>query len=159
MRIRDFRHPNDLPAVRMCVIELQEHERALDPRVPPGPAIADAYLDGLFLRCDRLEGRLFVAEADGQVVGYVSVLAACRSDAPDDDSAPYAYVEDLVVLPNHRGRGLGRALLGRAEAYAASRGRSTVRLRVKGGNGTARGFYARGGFAEYEVELEKRLVQ
>jgi ribosomal protein S18 acetylase RimI-like enzyme len=159
VKIRDFSRSDDLPAVRACLIELQEHERALDPRVPSGPAMADAYLEGLFQRCDRSDGQLFIAEVAGQVVGYVSVLATCRSDAPDDDPAPFAYVDDLVVLPSHRGRGYGGALLGRAEAYAASRGRSAVRLRVKGGNGAARAFYARAGYAEYEVELEKRLAR
>jgi GNAT superfamily N-acetyltransferase len=157
MAVREYCAPDDLPAVRMCLIELQEFERALDPRVPPRATIADAYLDGLFRRCDQLAGQLFVAEADGRVVGFVSVLGACRSDAPDDDAAPFAYVDDLVVLPTHRGHGHGQALLGRAEAYASAQGRSTLRLRVKGGNHPARGFYAHAGYAEYEVELEKQL--
>jgi GNAT superfamily N-acetyltransferase len=157
MTVREYFAPDDQPSVRMCLIELQEFERTLDPRVPPGAAIADAYLDGLFRRCDQFAGQLFVAEADGRVVGFVSVLGACRPDAPDDDAAPFAYVDDLVVLPKHRGQGHGQALLGRAEAYAAAQGRSALRLRVKGGNHPARGFYARAGYAEYEVELEKQL--
>ena len=157
MRIRDYRPGEDLAAVRTCLIELQEYERALDPRVPPGAAIADGYLDGLFRRCVSQEGQIFVAEVESGVVGFVSVLTDCRSDAPDDDSTPFAYVDDLVVLPAHRGRGYGRALLSRAEACAAARGRSTLRLRVKGDNRAARGLYARAGYLEYEVELEKRL--
>jgi GNAT superfamily N-acetyltransferase len=157
MAVREYRARDDLPAVRMCLIELQEFERTLDPRVPPGATIADAYLEGLFRRCDQFAGQLFVAEADRRVVGFVSVLGACRSDAPDDDAALFAYVDDLVVLPRHRGQGHGQALLGRAEAYAAAQGRSTLRLRVKGGNHRARGFYGRAGYAEYEVELEKQL--
>jgi hypothetical protein len=31
-----------------------------------------------------------VAEVDGRVVGFVSVLGACRSDAPDDDPTAFA---------------------------------------------------------------------
>jgi ribosomal protein S18 acetylase RimI-like enzyme len=157
VKIRDYRPPGDPAALRACLIELQEHERALDSRLPRGPAIADAYLEGLFRRCDVLKGRLFVAEVEAGVVGYVSVLTDCRSDAPDDDPTPFAYVDDLVVLPGHRGRGYGRALLGRAEGVAAACGRSTLRLRVKGGNRAARRLYARAGYLEYEVELEKRL--
>jgi ribosomal protein S18 acetylase RimI-like enzyme len=157
VRIRDYRPRDDLPAVRTCLIELQEYERALDPRLPPGPAIADGYLDGLVRRCASLMGQIFVAEVESGVVGFVSVLTECSSDAPDDDPTPFAYVDDLVVLPGHRGRGYGRALLSRAEEYAAARGRSTLRLRVKGDNRAARGLYARSGYLEYEVELEKRL--
>jgi ribosomal protein S18 acetylase RimI-like enzyme len=156
MTVRDYREA-DRPAVRACFVELQDHERALDPRIPAGELVADGYLEGLFQRCARYAGRLYVAEAEGRVVGFVSVLAACVPDAPDDGTTPYAYVDDLVVLESHRGRGLGQDLLGRAEAYAAACGRSAVRLRVKGGNDGARAFYARAGYAAYEVELEKRL--
>jgi hypothetical protein len=42
-------------------------------------------------------------------------------------------------------------------ALAAARGRLTLRLRVKGGNHPAREFYARAGYREYEVELEKQV--
>jgi GNAT superfamily N-acetyltransferase len=159
MDIRDYRPLTDFPAIRTCLIELQEFERRLDPRLPPGTAMADSYLERLFRRCDQYAGRLFVAEAAGGVVGYVSVLAACHSDSPDDAAAPFAFVDDLVVLPQHRDLGYGRALLDRAEAYAAAHGRAMLRLRVKAANRAARQFYARAGYAEYEVELEKQLLR
>jgi GNAT superfamily N-acetyltransferase len=68
-------------------------------------------------------------------------------------------VDDLVVLPEHRGHGYGRALLARAEAYAAALGRTTLRLRVKGGNLPARAFYAGAGYTEYEIELQKEILR
>jgi ribosomal protein S18 acetylase RimI-like enzyme len=154
--VRDYSN-EDLPALRLCLAELQNCERGLDPRLPPGAAIADAYLELLFHRCRQFNGRVFVAEVEGRVVGYVSVLGAYRSDEPDDDPAPLAYVADLVVLPEQRGHGWGRALLRKAEEYAASCGRSSLRLSVKAGNQQARTLYAGGGYSEYEIELEKRL--
>jgi ribosomal protein S18 acetylase RimI-like enzyme len=157
MTIRDF-VAADLPAVRACFIELQDFERALDPRLPTGSGIADLYLEGLMRRCAAHAGRLFVSEEGGRVVGFVSVLAAVASDSPDDDPAPFAYVDDLVVLPDYRRQGHGRGLLERAVAYAIASGRSSLRLRVKGRNQQARAFYAEAGFAEYELELEKRLL-
>jgi ribosomal protein S18 acetylase RimI-like enzyme len=157
MLVRPYRADPDFRAVRECLIELQEFERVLDPRLPSGAAMADVYLAGLFRRVDQFKEQLLVAEDAGGVVGFVSVLGACRSEAPDDAPAPYAYVDDLVVLPIHRGRGYGAALLERAEAYAAALGQATLRLRVKGGNQLARSFYAGAGYAEYEIELEKRL--
>lgn len=156
MTIRDYRQA-DYSAVRDCFIELQEVERALDARVPPGGSVADVYLRTLFERNEQLDGRIFVAEADGRVIGYTSVLGTCRSDGPEDDPAPYAYVDDLVVLPEFRGQGHGHALLRRAERYAAGWGRSVLRLCVKGDNRTAREFYDRAGFSEYELVLERQL--
>lgn len=159
MNIRIYSAEADFPAVKACFIELQEFERALDPRIPSGAGAADAYLEGLFGRCRRFAGEVFVVEDAGRVVGFVSVLGACRSDSPDDAATPFAYVDDLVVLPEHRGRGYGRALLARAEAYAAALGQTTLRLRVKGGNQLARGFYAGAGYTEYEIELQKELLR
>lgn len=156
MTIRDFQ-PTDLPAVRACFIELQEFESALDPRLPSGRRIVDAYLEALMRRCTAHAGRLFVSEEQGRVVGFVSVLGAVASDSPEDDPTPFAYVDDLVVLPDFRHRGHGRALLERAEAYAMASGRSSLRLRVKGKNQRALAFYAAAGYGEYELELEKRL--
>jgi ribosomal protein S18 acetylase RimI-like enzyme len=66
-------------------------------------------------------------------------------------------VGDLIVLPACRGQGYGQALLNQAEAYAAGLGATTLRLRVKGRNHLARSFYSRAGYAEYEIEVEKRL--
>jgi ribosomal protein S18 acetylase RimI-like enzyme len=159
MEIRAYQAITDYSAIRTCLIELQRVERALDARLPPGPAMADPDLEELFRRCDQFAGRLFVVETAGRVVGFVSVMGVYRSDAPDDSADPFAYVHDLVVLPQYRSLGYGRALLDRAEAYAAAHGQTTLRLRVKGGNQVAREFYARAGYVEYEVELEKQLVR
>jgi hypothetical protein len=40
--------------------------------------------------------RKIVAEAYGEVVGFVSVLGRCRSAAPDDAAELFAYVDDLA---------------------------------------------------------------
>ena len=98
-----------------------------------------------------------MAEIDGQVVGLVSVLGAYRLEEPSETRAPFAYVDDLLVLPQFRGRGIGKVLLARAEEYARQCGRTSIRLTVKGGNRPARAFYTEGGYGEYELELEKRL--
>jgi len=158
MTIREYRS-SDYPAVRECFIELQETERALDDRLPAGASVADTYLRGLLERCQRYDGRIFVAEAGGRVVGYASVLASCREEGPEVDAAPYAYLDDLVVLPAHRGQGHGYALLRRTEAYATAWGSSILRLCVKGGNHPARAFYEGAGFSEYELILERRIPQ
>jgi ribosomal protein S18 acetylase RimI-like enzyme len=158
MTIREY-GSTDYRVVCQCFIELQDMERALDGRLPAGASVADTYLRGLLERCQRLDGRIFVAEAEGRVVGYASVLPSCRENGPEVDATPYAYLDDLVVLPAHRGQGHGNALLRRTEAYATACGLSVLRLCVKGGNHSARAFYERAGFSEYELILERRIPQ
>ena len=157
MQIREFRAESDLPSIRACVVALQDFERALDSRLPKGEEMADTYLEQAFRRCQDFAGRIFVAEEDNRVVGCVTVLGAYRLDDPSDATTPFAYVDDLIVVPGHRRQGIGQALLAEAEAYAKRCGQTSIRLRVKGGNREARAFYMGAGFSDYELDLEKWL--
>jgi GNAT superfamily N-acetyltransferase len=66
-------------------------------------------------------------------------------------------VSDLVVLPAWRGRGIGRTLLARGEAYACSRGAERLRIGVMAKNEGARRLYGVSGFREVYVLLTKPL--
>ena len=57
------------------------------------------------------DGRLWVADVDGEVVGYLLAL--------DLDGQPH--LEQVSVRPGHSGVGIGRALIETAVAWAAER--------------------------------------
>jgi ribosomal protein S18 acetylase RimI-like enzyme len=158
MQIRAFNPSRDQGAVRRCFIELQDFERKLDSRMPPGEQVADAYLDLMFRRCQEFDGVVLVAEAEGSVVGFVTIWTRYRSSEPDDDPRDHGFVSDLVVLLEHRGRGFGRSLLRAAEARAREAGARELRLSVKAANAGARALYSAEGFAEQEIYLEKLLL-
>lgn len=63
-------------------------------------------------------------------------------------AADEAEVLTLAVLPGLRGRGVGRALLGRAMATASGQGALAMFLEVGEDNAPARALYAAAGFAE-----------
>jgi GNAT superfamily N-acetyltransferase len=75
-----------------------------------------------------------LAEIEGRMVGIV---------ISDED-----WVEDLWVLKEHRGRGIGGVLLAAAERQIAERGHAKAYLRVVARNLDARRFYATRGWAE-----------
>ena len=156
--IREFNPLRDRDALRGCAIELQDFERQLDPRIPPGERIADRYLDLMFRRCDEFDGVVLVAEANGSVIGFVSVWTRYRSSEPNDDPAENGLVSDLFVSAKHRGGGVGRALLRAAEERARQAGADTLRLWVKAGNSAALSLYSAQGFEQSEIYLEKRLA-
>jgi GNAT superfamily N-acetyltransferase len=157
MQIREYRPETDRAAIRQSGIELQDFERELDPRLPAGEQMADEYLEEIFDRAGKFAGKMFVAEIDGRVAGFLSVLGACRLDEPSETPIPFAYIDHLLVLAEYREQGIGKALLAQAEAYAKQSGRASIRLRVKGGNHPARALYANAGYDEYDLELEKWL--
>jgi GNAT superfamily N-acetyltransferase len=156
MRIREY-DERDRDGLRQCVIELQEFERDLDPRKPRGADLADTLVDQTFEDCRRYRGKVFVADEQGDLVGYVCVWGRAPSETIQDALGEFALVTDLVVRADHRNRGVGGSLLGRAEAYALTCGADWLRVSVLARNRGARSLYAGQGFEDYEMVLEKEL--
>lgn len=152
--IREYRG-EDAAGLRACLVALQEYERRMDTLLIEGERMADRYLEYIFGRCAETSGRVFVAEVGGEVVGFVSVFARVRSKGIEEREHEYAYISDLVVLETHRGRGLGRALLRRAEEHARSEGATILRIAVLARNAGARALYESFGFAPRVIELTK----
>jgi ribosomal protein S18 acetylase RimI-like enzyme len=156
--VRDYDAARDVAAVRACFVALQDFERELDPAAPRGEAIADAYRDRMFGRCVTWSGRVFVAEREGAVVGFVCVWGRVPPQEPDDPPRDYAYVSDLVVLPAWRRHGIGRALLARAEVYARGLGVDSIGIGVMAANRAALELYAADGYRATHLELRKPLA-
>jgi GNAT superfamily N-acetyltransferase len=157
IRIRDYT-PTDRPAVLRCIRELQDTERALDPRLPPGARIADTYLDELAANCARWAGRVLVAQIDDQVLGFTTIYTAVPFDSADDPAGSYALVGDLVVLAPARGRGVAKALLREAQRIARAAGARELRVNALADNAPANRLYAAAGFAPYIVTHRRLLA-
>lgn len=158
MEIREYDSSLDRDGLRRCVVELQDFERGLDPRLPPGSAIADGYIEQLLRQNADNSGRIFVALGDGLMAGFVCVWARARSDDVAEAPREYALVKDLVVLPEFRNRGLGRKLLQVAEDFARRHEARYLRISVLAANAVARELYLGFGFQEREVWLDKALA-
>jgi len=115
--IREYHPTADYAALRACFVELQAWERSFEPGLPAPEEAAGPYLAEIFRNCQESSGRIFLAETDGIVVGFICVLAKVLPSA-DDGLEPYAYISDLAVRAAHRGRGVGRELMVRAESFA-----------------------------------------
>jgi predicted N-acetyltransferase YhbS len=90
--------------------------------------------------------------SSGEPVGYVLVT--------DVDGA--AHIEQVSVLPDHQGAGVGRALVDRARAWATETGRSAVSLTTFAEVPWNRPLYEHLGFrvlADEELGPELRDVQ
>ena len=72
---------------------------------------------------------LWVAEADGRVVGSVQLAAVER-----ENSRHRAEIQKLFVLGAHRGQGLSKRLLDAAESFADSIGRTLLVLDTEAGS-------------------------
>lgn len=157
MQIREY-SSCDREGLRRCAIELQDFERAIDPRMPDGSSIAEPYLEQMFVDLKRNAGKIFVAIDEGAVIGYTCVWGCTRPEDISEAPQHYALVTELVVLASHRKRNIGRALLRTALAYARKGGASCARIAVFADNHAARSLYRSEGFVDREITLEVPLA-
>lgn len=92
----------------------------------------------------RDEHALMVAEtATGQVAGLVHIYVRAALEKPIE-----AVVQSLVVDENMRGHGIGARLMAEAEAWAKTRGISSVALYTQLHREDAEAFYLKQGYLE-----------
>jgi GNAT superfamily N-acetyltransferase len=149
----------DRPALVACMVELQDSQCGIDPRLRPGASMAEGYLARIEARCAEAQGRIFVAERLGSIAGLVVVLSAQPFSELDEPIGTYALVTDLVVRSAYRGRGIGTQLLQRAEAFARSAGATEMRIGVLAANTSAERLYRAVGFVPHVEILTKRWPQ
>lgn len=109
--------------------------------VPLSAAVRTTLIDKLRQRANVL---VMLAIDDTQCVG----IAICFFGLSTFAAEPLLNIHDLAVLPTHRGRGIGRALLEAAERRAREDGCCKLTLEVQDGNHRARGLYRSFGFGD-----------
>jgi aminoglycoside 6'-N-acetyltransferase I len=76
--------------------------------------------EGVEALLEDLQQAAFVAEVEGELVGFVEV--GLRPYAEGCETSPVGYLEGWYVRPPWRRQGVGRVLVERAEAWARDQG-------------------------------------
>ena len=117
------------------------------------PAELDSEVPDMLRRTDY---RVFVAEADGRLVGLAEI--GIRSVA-EGCPGPAGFLEGIWVAEECRRRGVARALLAAGEQWARERGLSHFGSDAVIDNGASLAWHEAAGFAEAErlVAFAKRI--
>ncbi|MFG1676001.1 GNAT family N-acetyltransferase [Micromonospora sp. NPDC049282] len=91
--------------------------------------------------------------ADGTPIGRLWISLTHPRGLPD-----CAFLQDIEVGAEHRGRGLGRALLAAGERAARERGARALELNVFGANETAATLYRTAGYRVVTQQMRKDLL-
>jgi len=138
----------DLDALADLWVDLADGQRSFGSHLR-ADANRDAVRESLSRRI--VAGGCLVAR-DPEPIGFVTFYP--ESETYDRDRSR-GIVENLYVIPERRGEGVGTALLRAAESALADGGADVVALEVLAGNERAREFYAARGYDAHRVELER----
>jgi GNAT superfamily N-acetyltransferase len=157
VQIRDLDLARDKPALLRFILgsntyEAQfESDRRLDKDCP------EEFLPVLLERAKARRGHIFIAEEEGEPIGW----AVCYVNEHDvyvrPAERPYGYVSELFVEEAARGRHVGRKLLNACEEYFRTLKIATVSIGALSANTRAVRAYKAAGYADYDVNLRKVL--
>jgi len=99
-------------------------------------------------------GQIFVAEVDGVIQGMVMLLFTVSTFL----GKKVALLEDMIVAPAWRGKGLGSRLIDHAADFACREGFGRITLLTDKDNDTAQHFYSSKGFMESEMVVFRKLL-
>jgi GNAT superfamily N-acetyltransferase len=120
---------------------------------PPGtrPATWDPRHAEVALRAaiDSRDSVVLVADAGDELVGFLTAY----QDIHSVRFGQRAWVEDLAIHPEHRSRGIGKALLDTAKAWARERGATHLKLESAEARIDAQRFYEREGAQDRSISF------
>lgn len=98
---------------------------------------------------------LLVAEQNEELIG--SGYARIEVAKPYLQHRQHAYLGFMYVLPEHRGKGVNKAILQALEEWTTAQGVTELRLEVYGENASAIKAYEKAGFSRHMIEMRKGL--
>lgn len=136
----------------MNIIEISEYSEeilsALNELLPQLSSSASPLSDAFLLRVIQSESsHLLMAEEDGQFYGSLTLVVFVIP------TGTRAWIEDVVVSEDSRGKGVGRSLSERAVNLAIELGAKTIDLTSRPSREVANSLYKKIGFVQRETNV------
>jgi GNAT superfamily N-acetyltransferase len=145
---------HDVDAIGELWLQLVAYHRQIDPENMPesAPDGARRYAVRVGDSLDDSHTRVFVAEDNGRVVGYV--MGVIVDMLPETFSAARSgFLADIYVLPDYRGQGVGRSLVEALRAWLQGRGVTHYEWFVAEKNSDARAFWQKVGGIDVMIRM------
>jgi GNAT superfamily N-acetyltransferase len=157
MAIREALLPQDELAILSFITGLQDHEAAFEPnRRRDADFAADHWRDAQH-RCAEKHGTFLIAEDEGRALGWAFAYEAHSELFITEPERRHGFLAEIFVMPEARGKGLGRALIEGCEAWSRGRGHRLLTIGVLANNARAIRAYEGAGYAPYTATLRKYL--
>jgi len=144
--IRRARRDDEDAAVALWASLQAEHE-AMDTRHRPSDSAPKRWRNDFRVWVESDAHRVFVAEAEGTLVGLVTAHPYWPS--PMYEQKLEVYITELVVAPEQRGQSVGARLVDAVRAWAREQGVTRIRAGVMSRNERGRAFWQREGAEDF----------
>lgn len=143
----------DLQSIGRLGALLVEEHYDFDPRrfLAARPGTPADYASFISTQLEDQDKVVFVADDNGNVIGYA--YAAIEGYNYMALRGPAGVLHDVIVYPEHRGRGVGRLLIDATLEFFRSRGMPRVVLLTAERNEAAQRLFANMGFRRTMIEM------
>ncbi len=149
--------PADLPMIgRLGALLVGEHH-GFDPQrfLALSRGTPEGYASFISTQLEDPDAAVLVADEGGDVIGYA--YAAVEGYDYMALRGPAGVLHDVIVDPEHRGRGVGRLLLNASLEFLRSRGVPRGVLATAERNEAAQHLFASTGFRRTMIEMTREL--
>ena len=155
--VREAKLPADEPAILSFINGLQDYEAAFEPDRRRDPDFSIEHWRDLQHRCAEKHGIMLIAEEGGKAVGWAFAHDEKAEVFVVEPERSHGFLAELFLMPQARGKGLGRALIEGCEAWARQRGHRLLTVGVLAKNPAAIRAYEGAGYAPYVAIMRRYL--
>ena len=145
----------DLKKVQQLNHELFLHDAECDPTLHMNWPFEKAGEEYFLSRINEVSGVCYVAEIEGEVIGYV--CGAIKSPHTARTITKIVELENILVKEGLRGNNIGEKLCEAIFAWGKLQGAERATVSAFTDNKEAIRFYERIGYAPYDLTLEREL--
>lgn len=148
----------DRPALLRFVFELNVFEAAFEPDRRTDTDFAGPTLDWRLRNVRDGDGLVLVAtDSDDVTVGWMAAHRDEHGPYVRGEVRAFGYIAELYLVPEWRGRGVGRALIEAAKAHFRAQSLTHAVIGALAANAEALAAYTAQGFRPYTTELRLAL--
>ncbi len=118
------------------------------------PPSADTFSPSAFLELlADPNNYIYLASMDGEAVGYIYAEHRRQPETASRYAMESLYIHHISVRPDYRTKGVGNALVRAVKELANDAGITTIALDVWSFNTSAKGFFEKHGFVNYNERM------
>ena len=140
--------------------KLNEEIQTFHHGIQPGifkPYDKEAITDFFKKTLDKDNAVAYVANDNGSPIGYVLLFKINLEDNAFQYARNFVLIDQILVLKNHQGKGIGKVLLDTAISFAKENNIDLVEINHWTLNNAARNFFAKNKFEYYNEKMWRKI--